>query len=108
MLTKILTETALNYPQKTAIVYQKIKISYQELYSEIISFTEELNSIGIVRGDCVAIFLPNYPEFLISFYAIAFLNAIVLPLNHLSKIEEIYSAFVSSSHLRKLFIAGYL
>ncbi len=99
MLTQLLTEVVSNHSEKTAIVYDKIKISYQELYSKIKGFREGLSSISVVRGDCVALFLPNCPEFVISFYAIAFLNGIVLPLNHLFKAEEV-SYYLNDSDVR--------
>ena len=89
MLTQLFTEVVSNHPEKTAIIYDKTRISYQDLYSQIKGFSEGLNSIGVVEGDCVVLFLPNCPEFVIGFYAIAFLNGIILPLNHLFKAEEV-------------------
>ncbi|GAB4379776.1 MAG: long-chain fatty acid--CoA ligase [Elainellaceae cyanobacterium] len=55
----------------------------------MLGFSQGLASVGVEPGDCVAILLPNCIEFVISFYAITRLNAIVLPLNHLFKAEEI-------------------
>lgn len=101
MLTQLLTEVVSKHPNKTAIVYDKLKISYQELYFKIRGFSEGLGSINVVRGDCVALFLPNCPEFIISFYAIAFLNATVLPLNHLFKVEEI-SYYLKDNDVRAI------
>lgn len=40
-------------------------------------------------GNCIAVILPNCPEFVFSFYAIAQLNATIIPLNHLFKEEEL-------------------
>jgi long-chain acyl-CoA synthetase len=99
MLIQLLTKTVSNYPEKIAIVYDNLRISYQELYSKIKGFSEGLSSIGIGQGDCVALLLPNCPEFVISFYAIAKLNGIVLPLNHLFKTEEI-SYYLNDSDVR--------
>ena len=89
MLTQLLAEAVSNYPERTAIVYENLRISYQELYSQIEGFSRGLNSIGVTRRSCVGILLPNCPEFVIAFYAVAKLNGIVLPLNHLFKTEEI-------------------
>ena len=101
MLTQLLTEVVLNHPEKAAILYDHTKISYQKLFSQIKSFSAGLSSIGIAQGDCVALFLPNCPEFVVSFYAIAFLNAIVLPLNHLFKAEEV-SYYLNDSDVRAI------
>lgn len=89
MLTQLLAKAVSNDPDQTAIVYDNIRISYQELYTKVEGFSRGLNSIGVSRGDCVAFLLPNCPEFVIGFYTVAKLNGIVLPLNHLFKVEEI-------------------
>jgi len=89
MLTQLLTKAVLNHPEKTAIVYDNLRMSYQELYAKVRGFSKGLSSIGVSQGDCVALLLPNCPEFAISFYAITKLNGIVLTLNHLFKAEEI-------------------
>jgi len=101
MLTQLLTEVVSNHPKKTAIVYDNLRISYKELDFKIKGFSEGLSSISVVKGDCVALFLPNCPEFVISFYAIASLNAIVLPLNHLFKAEEV-SYYLDDSDVRAI------
>ncbi|NJK49722.1 acyl--CoA ligase [Candidatus Gracilibacteria bacterium] len=89
MLTQLLAKAVSNNPEKTAIVCDNIRMSYQDLARKVEGFSRGLNSIGVGQGDCVALLLPNCPEFVIGFYAIAKLNGIVLPLNHLFKIEEI-------------------
>ena len=89
MLTESLTKSVLNHPEKIAIVYDKTRMSYQELYAKVRGFSKGLSSIGVGQGDCVALLLPNCSEFAISFYAIANLNGIVLTLNYLFKPDEI-------------------
>ncbi|MUL36002.1 class I adenylate-forming enzyme family protein [Gloeocapsopsis dulcis] len=90
MLAQALATTVKKHPEKTAVVYNNLRISYAELYSNARGLCEGLNSIGIDQGDCIAVILPNCPEFIISFYAAARLKAIILPLNHLFKEDEIY------------------
>jgi long-chain acyl-CoA synthetase len=89
MLNQVLAQTVRSYPNKVAVVYDDLRISYQDLFDKIEGLGRGLDSLGIREGDCVAILLPNCPEFVISFYAITRLNAIVLPLNHLFKADEI-------------------
>lgn len=99
MLTQLLAQAVANDPEKTAIVYDNITISYQEFYSQVRGLSKGLNSIGLNQGDCVALLLPNCPEFAIAFYAIADLQAIALPLNHLFKVEEI-SYYLNDSDVK--------
>jgi long-chain acyl-CoA synthetase len=101
MLEQLLAKTVREHPDKTAIVYDKLRISYEDLYAKVKGFSQGLSSIGIRQGDCVALILPNCPEFAIAFYAIARLNAIALPLNHLFKAEELYY-YISDSNAKAI------
>jgi long-chain acyl-CoA synthetase len=89
VLTEILRQAAIADPDQIAIICGDLRLSYQELLGQIESLQAGLESIGIKEGDCIAILLPNCPEFVISFYATNALGGIVLPLNHLFKTEEI-------------------
>ncbi|MBD6620276.1 long-chain fatty acid--CoA ligase [Komarekiella sp. 'clone 1'] len=97
MLEKRLIEVVKKYPDKTAIAYDKLRISYQELYANIKNLSTYLKTIGIAQGDCIALVLPNSPEFAIAFYATAKLNAIVLPINPLLKEEELSFYIIDSN-----------
>ncbi|OYD97470.1 acyl-CoA synthetase [Nostoc sp. 'Peltigera membranacea cyanobiont' 210A] len=97
MLENRLLEIVKEHPDKTAIAYDKLRISYQELYANITHLNNHLSTIGIVQGDCIALILPNSPEFAIAFYATAKLNAIVLPINPLLKQEEISYYIIDSN-----------
>jgi len=101
MVEQLLLEAVKAFSEKTALVYDNLKISYKELYSHVSSLSKGLSSIGIGQGDCVALVLPNCPEFAIAFYSLAQLNGIVLPLNHLFKAEEI-SYYISDSNARAI------
>jgi len=101
MLEQLLLEAVKAFYEKTALVYDNLKISYKELYSHVSSLSKGLSSIGLGQGDCVALVLPNCPEFAIAFYSLAQLNGIVLPLNHLFKAEEI-SHYISDSNARAI------
>ncbi|MEH2128694.1 class I adenylate-forming enzyme family protein [Nostoc sp.] len=97
MLNKRLANLAEKYPEKTAIVYNSLEISYEELYANITHLSENLNTIGITQGDCVALILHNSPEFAIAFYATARINAIALPINPLLKESELDYYIIDSN-----------
>lgn len=97
MLNQMLNKTVSKYPEKTAIAYGSSRISYQELYSNILGFSKGLSSIGVKQSDCVALILPNCPEFVVSFYAAARLNAIALLL-HPSFKEKDIKHYISDSN----------
>ena len=89
MLEQNLVEIAQKYPEHTAIVDDRRRIAYRELADLVKGFSSGLSSLGVGAGDCVAVILPNCTEFVVSFYAAAKLNAVLLPLNHLFKAEEL-------------------
>lgn len=99
MLSQLFIQAVLGYSEKTALIYDNLRMSYQELYANVNGLRKGLSSIGVNQGDCVALLLPNCPEFVVSFYAIAALKGIILPLNHLFKAEEI-SYYLNDSDVR--------
>ncbi|NEP09964.1 MAG: acyl--CoA ligase [Symploca sp. SIO2C1] len=81
--------TVKEYPDKPAIVYGESRLTYQELYRQILGLSKGLSLLGIKRSDCVMLVLPNCPEFVISFYAISHLQGVALALNPMFKASEL-------------------
>ncbi|MEH2311068.1 MAG: AMP-binding protein [Nostoc sp.] len=97
MLKQRLAEVVKKYPDKTAIAYDQLRISYQQFYNYITHLSNHLSTAGIGQGDCIALILPNSPEFAIAFYATAKLNAIALPINPLLKEDELKYYIIDSN-----------
>ncbi len=91
-----------NFPDKTAVVEDNKRISYRELGSMVDSFSSFLTSMGINKGDTVAILLPNSIEFVVAFFSIASLGAVSVPVSTAFKKEEI--AFYVNHSSAKLVI----
>jgi fatty-acyl-CoA synthase len=68
-------------PHKTAIIFEGNRISYLELHRRINRTCCWLQSLGIEKGDRVAVMLGNCPEFLELFLACSKLGAIFVPVN---------------------------
>lgn len=81
MLTSMLHDAVRAGRTKPAIVFGSQRITYSELEDRVLSFAGGLRKLGVGAGDCVALALPNCPEFVIAFLATAALRAISLPLN---------------------------
>ena len=64
-------------------------ITYKELYESSLKFANYLQSIGIQKGDRVAIMLPNCPQSVIGYYGILYAGAIVVQTNPLYTEREI-------------------
>ncbi len=69
------------HPRKTAIIFEGNRISYLDLHRKINKTCCWLQSLGIEKGDRVAVMLGNCPEFLELFLACSKLGAIFVPVN---------------------------
>jgi long-chain acyl-CoA synthetase len=86
---EMLWESAQRFPEKIAIVFQGQKISYRELDGLANSFANALARLGVKKGDRVALYMTNRPEYVISVYGIARLGAVFTPMNPAYKEGEI-------------------
>lgn len=64
------------------------RISYAELGNRVGALSGGLSSLGVRRLDCVALLSENRPEWAISYLAIQYAGATVVPLDALLKPEE--------------------
>ncbi|WP_456275712.1 long-chain fatty acid--CoA ligase [Bacillus sp. AK128] len=82
--------TAKRYPSKTAIYYYGGEITYKELFQQVNWLAGYLEQeLAVKRGDRVLLLMQNSPQFVISFYAILRINAIVVPINPMNTAEEL-------------------
>ena len=71
-----------------AIHFGGHQISYSELRSATLQMAHALTSLGIERGDRVALLLHDSPEFVEAFIATCSLGAIAVPINMALRLEE--------------------
>jgi long-chain acyl-CoA synthetase len=82
--------------EETALVFGEERVSYAELLDRVERLAQGLTAQGIGAGDAVALLLPNSPAFIVSFYAITGMGAVVVPLNPLFKQDELDFCFRNS------------
>lgn len=63
------------------LVYKQERLTYSESHQQVTSIATWLTSAGICQGDRVAIAMRNYPEWLLSYWAILSLGATVVGMN---------------------------
>lgn len=88
-LHAFLERAAREYPDSPAVIFQNRQISYRELDALTDQLAAALADLGIQKGDRVAIFLPNTPQFPLTFYAILKLGAIVSAIGPLDSPAQI-------------------
>jgi long-chain acyl-CoA synthetase len=91
MLTAMLRKAVEADPAKIALVQGSRRIRYDELEALAGKCAAGLRRLRIGSGDCVAVALPNGPEFVVGLFACARLRAIMLPLNPQFTREELRS-----------------
>jgi long-chain acyl-CoA synthetase len=88
-LQEVLKKSAEACPEKTAIVCGEQEISYAKLESLSNQFANALVKIGVEKGDRVALFLPNIPEFVISYFGILKAGAVATTISPLHREREV-------------------
>lgn len=82
-------EQAGRQPQKTALNFYGYTINFQELDELSDRFANGLLDIGIQKGDRVALHLENCPQFVIAFYGIIKMGAVVVACSPMYKQDEL-------------------
>ncbi|WP_321943743.1 AMP-binding protein [Paraburkholderia tropica] len=88
-LTAYLREWARRAPQRPAVHFYGRTLSYGELDRLSDRCAALLASLGVQRGDRVAVFMPNCPQMHVAFYGILKLGAVHAPVSPLSKALEL-------------------
>lgn len=88
-LTEYLRRWAELQPEKAAVIFYGARLTYGELDRLSDRFATLLHERGIRRGDRVAVFLTNCPQFFVVFYGILKLGAVHVPVNPMFKAAEL-------------------
>ncbi|HUK39785.1 MAG TPA: long-chain fatty acid--CoA ligase [Candidatus Acidoferrales bacterium] len=100
-----LENTKDRLPNKEAILFCGTRITYKELHHRACRLSSALRAAVDLRpGDRVGLFLPNRPEFLVSYYAVVRLGSIAVSLNVMLKRDEV--KFILNDCAAKLLITN--
>src|SRR3990172_6454371 len=77
---KFLEFSAEKYPENVSTIFFDKKTSYKDLWDKTQRLAAALHNLGVKHGDRVALYLPNSPQFVIAFFAINRLGAVVVAL----------------------------
>lgn len=77
----MLQTTVENYKDNKAIHFYGRESSYEELATQTAAFASVLQDEGIIKGDRVALMLPNCPQYVISYYGTLRVGGIVTQVN---------------------------
>lgn len=77
----ILERNARRAPDREALIYQTSRYTYSQLDKKVNQTARVLAARGVSHGDRVALMSPNSADFVIAYYAILKLGAVVVPIN---------------------------
>src|ERR1051326_1415571 len=88
-----LRRSAVRAPKQRAIHFQQRELNYAELDALSNRLARKLMEAGIKKGDSVAIFATNSPEFVAAFFGCARIGAVLVPINLLFTPEDVSYVF---------------
>jgi fatty-acyl-CoA synthase len=78
---QILEHSAAAFPEREALVFGSRRYSFNEVKRLAEQCAAGLHHHGLRKGDRIALIMPNWTEFVIAYFAVARLGAILVPLN---------------------------
>lgn len=87
--SQLLARNARKYPLEEAIIGMEKRYTYQQLDALVNRLARGLRNKGIAQGDKVVLFMPNVPEFPITYFAVQRLGAVIVPINSELTLSEI-------------------
>lgn len=99
-IPQLLSNQTRNSPDKEFLVFKDQSLTYLEVDRRSAAIASHLQEMGIRQGDHVAFFLPNCPDFILAWFALAKLGAVMVPINPSYKSEEL--AYILSHSASKL------
>jgi long-chain acyl-CoA synthetase len=88
-LASFLARSAAVFPEDVAVVCGSGALTWSSVDAAVNRLANGLRARGIARGDRVVLACPNLPQFVIAYYAVLKLGAILVPINILLKASEI-------------------
>ncbi|MFN7948620.1 MAG: long-chain fatty acid--CoA ligase [Blastocatellia bacterium] len=80
-LYNILSIATSLYRERPATAFLDAQLTFGEIRSQVDRLATALSKLGVSKGDRVGVMLPNCPQYIVSFFAIVRLGAIVTNIN---------------------------
>ena len=95
-LVDIVKASAAERPRHPAVLFKGARLSYGELDRQSDGVAAWLAARGVVKGDRVALIMPNCPQVIIAQLGVWKAGAVAVPLNPLSSEEELAHALAGT------------
>ena len=86
---EIFDDVTEKYGNKTALIFYGRKVSYRSLREMVDRFATALTGLGVSKGDTVALYLLNCPQYVIAYFAALKVGAKVTPISPVYTSKEV-------------------
>ncbi len=93
------------FPDKAAIIFEGAQWSYRTLNEQANRLANALKANGVQRGDRVALYLPNIPQFAVCYLATLKAGALAVSINAIFKRDEV-TYIVNDAGAKVIFTVG--
>jgi long-chain acyl-CoA synthetase len=88
-LVDLFDESAQKYANQPAVIFYGNKISFKQLQDEVNRFATALSQLGVKKGDKIALYLLNSPQYVIAYFATLKLGGTVTPISPVYTSSEV-------------------
>jgi fatty-acyl-CoA synthase len=81
--------STMRYPEKLALVFMGQTWTYAQLLKAAEQIASALRQMGVQKGDRVVLDMQNCPQLVMAHFAILRLDAVVVPVNPMNRMEEL-------------------
>ena len=103
-LGQVMPHGAAKYGERVALVFRSDEFSYNRLDQLTARLANGLRQLGVSSGDRVTLYSPNRWEWIVSYYAVLRLGAVINPVNVMLTPEEV--VFVTKDCGAKVLLAS--
>ena len=88
-LAALFAERAKAHPEREFLVFGSRRMSYAQAEREALALADAFAGLGVQPGDRLAVDLPNWPEWVVTFLAAAYRGAVLVPLDPSLSLHEL-------------------
>ena len=109
LLGDVLSRQAAQYPAKEAVIYPELGLrwTFSELEELAQKCARGLGALGIQKGERVALWSTNLPEWIVLFFALAKIGAVMVTVNTLLRKQEVEYLLMQSEACAVILSRGY-
>ncbi len=88
-VAQVLERSAFHFPDRPALAFKDRRWTYRELDRDASALASGLRGLGLKPGERIGLHVPNWPEFVLTYYAAQKIGVVPLSLNVTYKADEI-------------------